>query len=424
VPPLTLPPLSLYLHFPWCVRKCPYCDFNSHTLHGELPQESYIDALLRDLTQQLPRIQGRALQSIFMGGGTPSLFMPAALSRLLDGVRALCGMSSDIEVTLEANPGTIERGRFEDYRAAGITRVSLGAQSFDPQQLQRLGRIHSAQDTQRAARELHAAGISQFNLDLMYGLPGQTQAAALQDLSTAVALQPTHLSHYQLTLEPGTVFAGRPPADMPDPDTAADMQLACQAYLANAGFAQYEVSAYARGDARCRHNLNYWQFGDYLGLGAGAHGKSTTLHEGRLIVERTQRARDPRRYLAELDRDTAGPGLKAVSETELPFEYFLNVLRLTDGFHPSAFEARTGLSFERVLPTLQSARSKGLMACDADHWRPTPQGLNFLNDLQSMFLAQLSDTVNQSCKTSSSTQSGSETDARVYTQPPTPVPTN
>src|ERR1700688_1338439 len=249
---LPVPPLSLYVHFPWCVRKCPYCDFNSHTLHGALPETDYVDALLSDLAVQAHAAQGRQLQSIFLGGGTPSLFAPEALARLLIGVRQWLGFAADLEVTLEANPGTIERGRFADYRSAGITRVSLGAQSFEPEQLERLGRIHTAADTRRAVDELQAAGLTNFNLDLMYGLPYQTIAQALADIEHAMALQPAHLSHYQLTLEPGTVFAGRPPAGMPDTDHSADMQLACQQRLAEAQYAQYEVSAYASAGARCR----------------------------------------------------------------------------------------------------------------------------------------------------------------------------
>ena len=312
LPPPRLPPLALYVHFPWCVRKCPYCDFNSHTLHGALPGNGLYRCAAERSCAAAQAAQGRELQSIFLGGGTPSLFSPAGLARLLSGVRAQLRFAADLEITLEANPGTIERGRFADYRAAGITRVSLGAQSFDPEQLQRLGRIHSAADTQCAVEELQAAGLTNFNLDLMYGLPCQSIAQALADIGRALALQPAHLSHYQLTLEPGTVFAGRPPAGLPDSDLSADMQLACQQRLAEAQYAQYEVSAYASAGARCRHNLNYWQFGDYLGIGAGAHGKCTWLDGARLVIERTERPREPRRYRASLTAPRRRPALRAV----------------------------------------------------------------------------------------------------------------
>jgi putative oxygen-independent coproporphyrinogen III oxidase len=401
--PMPLPPLSLYVHFPWCVRKCPYCDFNSHTLHGALPEADYVAALLRDLALQAHLAQGRELQSIFLGGGTPSLFSPSALARLLEGVRVLLGLGAGIEVTLEANPGTIERGRFADYRAAGITRVSLGAQSFDPLQLERLGRIHTAADTQRAVDELHAAGLTNFNLDLMYGLPQQTVTQALADIERALALQPAHVSHYQLTLEPGTIFAGQPPSGIPDGDRCADMQLACQQRLAEAQYQQYEVSAYARAGARCRHNLNYWQFGDYLGIGAGAHGKCSHTRHGELAIERSVRPREPRRYLASLEaagaRSTVPPtgtsiidtpilGIerRAVPAAELPFEYLLNALRLNEGFEQRAFELRTGLSFAVVSAGLARAQQRGLIECRGTHWAASAQGLNFLNDLLADFL--------------------------------------
>lgn len=380
-----LPPLALYIHFPWCVRKCPYCDFNSHTLHGELPESRYIEALLRDLTLQADRLQARPVHTVFLGGGTPSLFSPQAVSRLLAGVRARCTLVADAEVTLEANPGTIERGQFAGYRTAGVNRVSLGAQSFSNEQLQRLGRIHAATDTRDAVAELRDAGITNFNLDLMYGLPHQSVSDALTDLDRAIALQPPHLSHYQLTLEPGTVFAGRPPPGLPDNDLAADIQLACQERLASAGYIQYEVSAYTLEHQRCRHNLNYWEFGDYLGLGAGAHGKCSVVEGTRLRVERTVRPREPRRYLAELDLNGAIER-REVCAAELPFEYLLNALRLTEGFERQAFEARTGLPFETVVASFLSAQRKGLLEHRGERWSATPRGLNFLNDLQETFL--------------------------------------
>jgi putative oxygen-independent coproporphyrinogen III oxidase len=384
--PMALPPLSLYVHFPWCVRKCPYCDFNSHALQGALPEADYVAALLCDLALQSTAVQGRALQSIFLGGGTPSLFSPAALARLLDSVRGLLELAADVEVTLEANPGTIERGRFADYRGAGVTRVSLGAQSFDSAQLQRLGRIHSAADTERAVAELHAAGLANFNLDLMYGLPQQTEGEALADIERALALQPAHLSHYQLTLEPGTVFAGRPPPGMPDTDRSADMQLACQQRLADAGYLQYEVSAYARPGARCRHNLNYWQFGDYLGIGAGAHGKCSRFERGRLLIERSAQPREPRRYLASLEPERPQLTTYAVPSAELPFEFLLNALRLNEGLEQREFEQRTGLAFALVADGLGRAQRRGLVHCSGTRWCASAQGFNFLNDLLADFL--------------------------------------
>jgi putative oxygen-independent coproporphyrinogen III oxidase len=271
---VTTIPLSLYVHMPWCVRKCPYCDFNSHQRGETAPPRSYIDALLRDLERELPAIGDRPIETVFFGGGTPSLFPPEEFARLLEAFRRLTRLAADAEVTLEANPGTVERGRFAGYRDAGINRVSLGAQSFAPAALARLGRIHAAEDTRRAVEELHGAGLVNFNLDLMYALPEQTLEEALADVRIACSLEPAHLSHYQLTLEPGTVFSARPPP-LPDEDTAFEMQRECQELLAQEGFAQYEVSAYARRGARCRHNVNYWMFGDYVGIGAGAHGKLT-----------------------------------------------------------------------------------------------------------------------------------------------------
>ena len=386
------PPLALYLHFPWCVRKCPYCDFNSHTLHGELPQQAYLDALLADLDAQLPRVGARPIVSLFLGGGTPSLFTPDALGRLFAGLRARTAITPDAEITLEANPGTIERGRFADYRAAGINRVSLGAQSFSAQMLERLGRIHSTQDTYTAVEELHAAGLANFNLDLMYALPGQDLDGALSDLRAAIALQPAHISHYQLTMEPGTVFGGRPPAGLPDDDLSYGMQLACQHELALAGYAQYEISAYARAGAQCAHNLNYWRFGDYLGVGAGAHGKlthTTASASGKpgVAIVRTVREREPRRYLARGSGDA--PPTTTVPSADLPFEFMMNALRLVDGFEESLFETRTGLAFSAAAGPLTRLTGRGLMESDAGSprmWRPSELGRRFLNDTIAEFL--------------------------------------
>jgi putative oxygen-independent coproporphyrinogen III oxidase len=390
---LIAPPLALYAHFPWCVRKCPYCDFNSYTLSGALPESAYVAALLRDLAQQAPAARGRRLVSVFLGGGTPSLFSPEALGRLIEAMRAAVGFEPDIEITLEANPGTIERGRFAEYRAAGINRVSLGAQSFAEPALAALGRIHSPADTCRAAEELHAAGLENFNLDLMYALPGQSVAQALADIEQALALAPAHVSHYQLTLEPGTVFGARPPV-LPDDEVAAEMLAGAESRLAAAGFAQYEVSAYARAGRRSRHNCNYWTFGDYLGLGAGAHGKLTLAPEGR--IERTQHLREPRRYQA-LEPPT--PSVHAIAHQDAPFEFMLNALRLTEGFDGALFETRTGLSLRAVAGTLEALCAQGLLdaevsdavdlpAAGRSRWRTTRFGARFLNEILLRFLPE------------------------------------
>jgi oxygen-independent coproporphyrinogen-3 oxidase len=382
---LLTPPLALYVHFPWCVRKCPYCDFNSYTLTGELAQEPYVARLARDLEAQAPQVAGREVRSVFFGGGTPSLFAPSAIERVLEAAHAQLDLAADAEITLEANPGVIERGAFREYRAAGVTRVSLGAQSFDEGALGALGRIHSPADTVRAASELHAAGLSNFNLDLMYGLPGQNVTAAVHDIEAALALSPAHLSHYQLTLEPGTPFAARPPA-LPDEDECAAMLEECQARLAARGFAQYEVSAYARRGAQCRHNLNYWTFGDYLGIGAGAHGKLTFAADARIV--RTTHLREPRRYLAAPDSALAR---RTISAQELPFEFMLNALRLTAGFGTRIFSARTGLAWESIAGPVQAAHAAGLLLRTEEGYRPSVRGLHFLNDLLLKFLPETSE---------------------------------
>jgi putative oxygen-independent coproporphyrinogen III oxidase len=379
---LATPPLALYVHFPWCVRKCPYCDFNSYALSGDLTPEPYLDRLVRDLSAQAAQVAGREVISAFLGGGTPSLFAPEAIGRVLEAAARLLTLAHDVEVTLEANPGTIERGAFREYRAAGVTRVSLGAQSFDPATLKALGRIHSPAETRRAAEELHAAGLTNFNLDLMYALPRQELSGALRDLEEALALSPSHLSHYQLTLEPGTLFAAQPPA-LPDEDIAAEMLAGCAARLAAAGFRQYEVSAYAREGAQCRHNLNYWNFGDYLGVGAGAHGKLT--FPARALIERTTQVREPRRYLAAAD---AALARRAIGAEDLPFEFMLNALRLTDGFDTALFAARTGLEWHSIERRLRAARERGFLETTETGVRPSPLGLRFLNELLVGFLPE------------------------------------
>jgi oxygen-independent coproporphyrinogen-3 oxidase len=382
-------PLSLYVHLPWCVRKCPYCDFNSHQRGDSAPPRSYIDALLLDLERELPSIGDRTIETVFFGGGTPSLFAPEEFARFLAGLRRVAIVAPDAEVTMEANPGTIERGSFTGYRDAGINRVSLGAQSFSPEALVRLGRIHAAEDTHRAVEELHAAGLLNFNLDLMYALPGQTLEQALADVSIACALEPAHISHYQLTLEPGTVFHARPPP-LPDEDAAFAIQRGCQELLADEGFAQYEVSAYARPGSRCRHNLNYWTFGDYVGIGAGAHGKLTFAAPEDIV--RTEKPRQPREYLERLEVLSRLPrpdplGMRhRVLPGELPFEFMLNALRLNEGFLIRDFEHRTGLEAGALEPALGAALGRELLEPAPGGFRPTELGSRFLNDLQGGFL--------------------------------------
>jgi oxygen-independent coproporphyrinogen-3 oxidase len=381
---------------PWCVRKCPYCDFNSHQLKSAAPDASYIDALIRDFDLELPRLQGRRIDTVFFGGGTPSLFQPEDFSRLLGALRRRIAFADDVEVTLEANPGTIERGRFAGYRDAGINRVSLGAQTFAPRALEVLGRIHSADDTHRAVAELRAAKLDNFNLDLMYALPQQTLEQALEDVRTACALGPAHISYYQLTLEPGTVFHARPP-ELPDEDAAWQIQTAGQRLLADAGYVQYEVSAYARLGKRCRHNLNYWLFGDYLGIGAGAHGKlSLALPQG---IVRTVKPKQPREYQEQVRRAGSGNvggangGGVSIGESsliaaaDLPFEFMLNALRLNEGFTVRDYRRRTGLGMASVEGKLAEGEARGLLTSRADVWRPTELGRRFLNDLQASFLA-------------------------------------
>jgi oxygen-independent coproporphyrinogen-3 oxidase len=377
-------PLALYVHMPWCVQKCPYCDFNSHALPtAGLPEAPYVAALLDDLELAAAQASSRPLVSVFFGGGTPSLFSPASIGRVLERARELLGFAGDtIEVTLEANPGTIERGRFEEYAGAGVNRVSLGAQSFDDGQLRRLGRIHEAGDVARAVEELRRAGIANFNLDLMYALPEQDLAGALADLERALDLDPTHMSHYQLTLEPDTPFAKRPPQGLPDDELALEMQEACQARLADAGYVQYEVSAYAQPGRECRHNLAYWRYEDYLGIGAGAHGKVTRPD----AIERTVRVRHPAAYVAAVSAAARVAETRIVAADELPFEFCLNALRLNAGFAVAEFEARTGQPASALEPGITAAVARGLLERDRAQWRPTLRGRRFLNDLQALFL--------------------------------------
>ncbi|MEY2149787.1 radical SAM family heme chaperone HemW [Rhodanobacter sp. 115] len=385
---LVAPPLSLYIHMPWCVKKCPYCDFNSHGLRSEPPPYAdYIELLLADLDADLrdfgAAAQDRPIVSVFFGGGTPSLFAPELIGRLLDGVRQRLPLANDTEITLETNPGTVEHGRFDGYLAAGVNRISFGVQSFDDDKLKRLGRIHSASEAEAAVKSAQDAGYANINLDLMYALPQQTLDGALADVERAIALAPTHISHYQLTLEPNTAFAANPPP-LPDDDHAWAMQEACEARLAQAGYGQYEISAYAQPGRRCAHNLNYWQFGDYLGIGAGAHGKLSDAASDQ--IHRRWKTRLPRAYMeAGAARARIG-GDSVISATELPFEYMLNALRLIDGVPMADFAARTGLPPEHIAATLADARRRGWLVDDPRQLRTTPLGQRFLNDVIASFL--------------------------------------
>jgi oxygen-independent coproporphyrinogen-3 oxidase len=377
-----LPPLALYIHIPWCVRKCPYCDFNSHNAPNSLPQTEYVDALLRDLDQDLPLARGRPLASIFFGGGTPSLFTPDSIARILDGVAARLEVRRGIEITLETNPGTVEHGPFAGYARAGINRISFGVQSFNDDALRRIGRIHDAAQAERAVKQAQDAGIDNLNLDLMYALPQQTMAGALADVEKALSLQTQHLSHYQLTLEPNTAFAANPPL-LPDDEAAWDMQEGCQERLAAAGLAQYEVSAYARTGHECAHNLNYWQFGDYLGIGAGAHGKVTA---DEFQVRRRWKVRAPRGYLEHAASERRIGGDDAVATEQVPFEFMLNALRLNSGFTLTKFAATTGLDPGVIRTRLDAAIARDWLTQDGDRIRATEFGRRFLNDVIAAFL--------------------------------------
>jgi len=380
---VTLPPLSLYVHLPWCVQKCPYCDFNSHTAGDAAPRQRYLDALLADLDREVTRGAGRTLETVFLGGGTPSLFSPDEIDRLLAGVRSRFDVVDNAEITMEANPGTLECGDPAGYRDAGVNRLSIGGQSFNDELLKKLGRIHNGGDVLRAVNEATAVGVENVNIDLMHGLPGQNTSAALDDVQKAISLRPTHISWYQLTLEPNTIFYARPPADLPDEETAFDIQNRGQALLAEHGYRQYEVSAYARDSETCAHNLNYWLFGDYLAVGAGAHGKISS-GDG---VFRYVKPANPLQYMKTLEAGDDNGTLTRVADADLIFEFMLNALRLTDGFSEAIFCARTGRSAAELETAMSRVREKGLVSRANDsHWRPTRLGRRFLNDLQAEFL--------------------------------------
>ncbi|MYM35664.1 oxygen-independent coproporphyrinogen III oxidase-like protein [Duganella sp. FT94W] len=377
-----LPPLSLYIHFPWCVRKCPYCDFNSHEAKegGAFPEQEYLDALRADLEQALPLIWGRKIYTIFIGGGTPSLMSAAGLDRLLSDVRTLLPLDSDCEITMEANPGTFEAEKFKSYRASGVNRLSIGIQSFNARHLKALGRIHDDNEAKRAV-DIAVANFDNFNLDLMYALPSQTLEEARLDVETAMSFNPPHLSLYHLTMEPNTLFAKYPPA-LPDDDASADMQDMIAALTAANGYQQYEISAYAKPGKRARHNLNYWEFGDYLGIGAGAHSKLSFPHR----ILRQARYKQPKAYMEQVARGTPVQEEYEIQRDDMGFEFMLNTLRLHGGFDPNLFSERTGMSINAIDRQLNAAEAKGLLYRDHQIIKPTHLGQRFLNDLQEMFL--------------------------------------
>lgn len=380
---LVAPPLSLYIHIPWCVEKCPYCDFNSHALKHQIPEQAYISQLLLDLDTDIAKfnLQNRPLHTIFIGGGTPSLFSAPAIEQLLTQVLKRFEHKADIEITLEANPGTIEAEKFIGFFNGGVSRLSVGVQSFESDKLIKLGRIHDSQQAKTAANLASECGVKSFNLDLMHGLPEQTVAHALDDLKTAIALKPTHISWYQLTIEPNTAFHSRPPK-LPQDETLWSIQDQGIALLEQAGYQQYEISAYSKPQYQCQHNLNYWQFGDYLGIGCGAHGKITDIEKQKIY--RTVKVKHPKGYLDK--SRVALDKLHTVTDEELPFEYMMNRLRLHSGFSLTEFQSRTGLKEQAILPTLQQAQAKQLMEFDGKLWSVSKLGHRYLNDLLEMFL--------------------------------------
>lgn len=380
-----LPPLSLYIHVPWCIRKCPYCDFNSHQSPDTLPEQAYIDALIQDLEQEIPHVWGRTIQSIFIGGGTPSLFSAEAYDRLFSAIRSLLPLSPHAEITLEANPGTVETQRFSDYLSLGINRLSIGVQSFNDQSLTALGRIHDSKQAIKAIEMAHKVGFENFNLDLMFGLPHQTEKAAINDVATAIALEPSHISYYQLTLEPNTLFYQQPPT-LPDEDPIIDWQIANQQRLADAGYQQYEVSAYAKDNKQCQHNLNYWQFGDYIGIGAGAHGKISDAFKQSII--RRSKQKQPQTYIETAHSPAVIQTEETIAQSDIGFEFMLNALRLTDGFPTPLFYQHAGLPISHIDKALQLAEQQNLITRDIHRICPTPKGLQYLNSLIELFLPE------------------------------------
>jgi putative oxygen-independent coproporphyrinogen III oxidase len=381
---MKLPPLSLYIHLPWCVRKCPYCDFNSHTAGDSPPRDRYLDVVLKDIEIESGRAQGRTVETVFIGGGTPSLFSGEEIGEIIGGARSCLSLAEDAEITMEANPGTVEYGDLGGYREAGVNRLSIGAQSFDAESLNRLGRIHGPQEITDAFSGAVDAGFDNINIDIMFALPGQSLEMAVSDVAAAIALQPQHISYYQLTLEPNTVFYNQPPVDIPDDDLAWSIQEAGLAALEEAGFVHYEVSAFALPGRKCQHNLNYWQFGDYLAVGAGAHGKISSADDS---IFRYQKPAHPRTYIEQGEKGLFEEQLRRLAADDVAFEYMMNILRLPQGFPEIAFSERTGLGINRIGGILASAQDDGLLHFDSDQvWRPTPLGLQFLDDLQARFL--------------------------------------
>lgn len=377
------PPLGLYIHTPWCIQKCPYCDFNSHTIKAAVPEARYLQALLSDLQQDLPLVWGRRIQSVFIGGGTPSVLTVEFYEQLFSQLRALLMISANAEITLEANPGAVDYGKFQGLRNAGINRLSIGIQSFNDAHLQQLGRIHSSAEARTAFDAARAAGFDNINLDLMFGLPGQSPEQAMQDLEQALALAPEHLSYYQLTLEPNTLFAAHPPV-LPSDDDCWEIQQQAQRLIAAAGYRQYEVSAYALPGRQCSHNLNYWEFGDYLGIGAGAHSKLTDVNQHRVL--RRVKEKHPQAYMDKASLDSPVIENRHLQRRDIAFEFMLNALRLSQGFAGQLFEQRTGLSITQVEQTLREAELKGLLQWDLDGIRASERGAQFLNDLVALFL--------------------------------------
>ena len=381
----TLPPLSLYIHFPWCVQKCPYCDFNSHELKSTLNEKKYIDALISDIEQELPLFWGRSISSIFMGGGTPSLFSPESIDQLISALRARVAFAPNIEITMEANPGTIDFEKFSEFNSAGINRLSIGIQSFNDEKLKKLGRIHGRKEAIRAAEFAHDIAFDSFNLDLMYGLPNQTIPQAIDDLETAMALEPKHLSHYQLTIEPNTLFHHHPPT-VPNDDILWDIQLACQQRLAKNNYTQYEISAYSKDKFQCQHNLNYWQFGDYLGIGAGAHGKLSNAAEQK--ITRSWKVKQPQDYLNKAMSNNRVSGEKILSRDDATFEFMMNALRLNEGFDTEIFQCHVGMPISIIEKSLKQAEEKGWIDWQLKRIRPTTSGRQYLNNLLELFMPE------------------------------------
>lgn len=378
-----LPPLSLYIHLPWCIRKCPYCDFNSHEHKSDIPEAEYVQALLRDLEQEMPDIWGRTVVSIFLGGGTPSLFSAKSLDTLLSGVRALTAISPDTEITMEANPGTFEQEKFKDFRGIGINRLSIGVQSFNDTALQELGRVHNGGEARRAIDIAHSAGFDNLNIDLMFGLPKQDLKSAAEDVSTAISLQPEHISYYELTLEPNTLFAKYPP-NLPDADTVEQYQEQGMQLLADSGYSRYEVSAFAQPKRQCLHNTNYWQFGDYVGIGAGAHGKLSFANTGKIL--RRSKQRHPTRYLSDASTEQRVSTQTEISAEDTAIEFMMNALRLSEGFSIPLFQQHTGMPLDHWQACIDAAQAEGLLEQSGLSLRATEAGFRYLNNLLGHFM--------------------------------------